>query len=887
VTALLASALVERALAVVGVLLVVGLLARCAIAARPAEPLLDRLEASLTPARERLWIALVLLCALLMRTALWDRDLNAPYWFAETTQLWVARALTEGHLARQWLELLTTFDAAYPHRSALMMPVATAFQVIFGPVMHLAVLVGAFWGVLGVLLAWLLGRALEGRVFGLVFAALVAASPLQLVWSRSGGIYVSGPAHVLLVLWLGHLAGRRRSIALAVVTGIAAWCSLYQYYAARVAIPLGFVAMIHGLRRAHTTFPKAVGVLGAGAFTLCAIFVAFRHAGVSPALWPTYGGYLGNKGERTLADLVMQNAAEAGRQLRAALERYFLYTRAIRGDRTLGWGMQRGGLCFAPVALLGAVGLLGALRHPVRAFPWLALMLAGLALPVLSVTTARRLLLFDLGWCALAALGILAVLPLRCWRTLSVRTANGITVGGFLFLAGWSFASMALLTAAMPERAGQPIPFGESGFGDGIACLRCVHAGEAWRTEIARGEFIVLFDSDLEREDRACPGGLPLYGKQAAFAAGRNASFVEFYSLVQNFDAEPPVAGAVFDRARTDFASHLAERVRLAAPASIVWHFEEPTQWETWLSEQLRAAGGELETFATPLSRLPGIRVRTPPERALALLRDLADRQHSEDRVCALISRELREVYPWEVWHIAPEPNTDSERTSWLVGGWGAVARGAQTLPVHGPNNLQPDPDGRRFRILTRLGLDVGLDVSRWQLSEQRPLGPARVGFDCAVYHRSAWWIVDPVTGTVSSTDGDSAWLPAGRWVGIAATPDGSLALASADQTVVLVRPEERREIARFPADVWPSRRATFGECSLVLAGDGWYATFNPLLSALTLYDRRGERVGVCGLDRVLGLGAHRITAIGATGRHIGVGISTQLETLALSSLTP
>ena len=41
-------------------------------------------------------------------------------------------------------------------------------------------------------------------------------------------------------------------------------------------------------------------------------------------------------------------------------------------------------------------------------------------------------------------------------------------------------------------------------------------------------------------------------------AAGRNASFVEFYSLVQNFDAEPPVAGAVFDRARTDFASHLA-----------------------------------------------------------------------------------------------------------------------------------------------------------------------------------------------------------------------------------------------------------------------------------------------------------------------------------------
>jgi hypothetical protein len=83
----------------------------------------------------------------------------------------------------------------------------------------------------------------------------------------------------------------------------------------------------------------------------------------------------------------------------------------------------------------------------------------------------------------------------------------------------------------------------------------------------------VLFDTDPMRENRTTPGGLPLHGKLAALAAGREENFIEFYPLVRNFDVEPPLIGAVFDAKATDFASYLIERIEAARPDEIVWHF--------------------------------------------------------------------------------------------------------------------------------------------------------------------------------------------------------------------------------------------------------------------------------------------------------------------------
>ena len=47
-----------------------------------------------------------------------------------------------------------------------------------------------------------------------------------------------------------------------------------------------------------------------------------------------------------------------------------------------------------------------------------------------------------------------------------------------------------------------------------------------------------------------------------------------------------------------------------------------------------------------------------------------------------------------------------------------------------------------------------------------------------------------------------------------------------------------------------------------MLVGDGWYGTFNNLTSVLTVYDAEGTELGARDLNRFLGLGSNRITAI-------------------------
>jgi len=116
--------------------------------------------------------------------------------------------------------------------------------------------------------------------------------------------------------------------------------------------------------------------------------------------------------------------------------------------------------------------------------------------------------------------------------------------------------------------------------------------------------------------------------------------------------------------------------------------------------------------------------------------------------------------------------------------------------------------------------------------------------------------------------------MPRGSWTGTGTDGRGRLVLASADQWVGVYDVEQRVEVKRFSAGVWPSLRLSTGECEPVLVGDGWYGTFNNLTSVLTFYDTEGNELGARDLDRFLLLGSNRITAIGAQGRHVAVGTS-------------
>src|SRR5262249_23234748 len=216
---------------------------------------------------------------------------------------------------------------------------------------------------------------------------------------------------------------------------------------------------------------------------------------------------------------------------------------------------------------------------------WLALALLGAALPLLSRTSARRLLILDLGWCALGACALTAFLGSRWCARLSPRALASGTVAGLIAVGTWSFLTIQALGDGMPPAFPSVIPFGESGFMDGVSCPECLRRARVWQDAIARGAAVVLVDTDVDRENRTSPGGLALSGEIVALAEGRPEAFLQYYALVSNIDVEPPRFGAVvYDPAETHFATMLRRALEHARPVDVVWHFAAPTQWERWLA---------------------------------------------------------------------------------------------------------------------------------------------------------------------------------------------------------------------------------------------------------------------------------------------------------------
>jgi len=881
-----ASPAVERALAVLSLGLLGALVASWAFARGGREA---GGAAAMEPSRrsELGCLALIVVGALSIRTVGWNWPLTAPFWFSETLPLYVAKMLRERTLWSQWLAMLHRYQVAVSQDSAVVVPIATGLQWLVGPSPHLPVLLGAVFGVSAVVLAWLLGRTMHSRCFGLVFAAFVALSPLEIVWSRLGGIIIASVPHVLLVLWLAYLAGKRRSFVLAVCTAVAVWTVLYEYYAARAAIPLALAAVLAATSDARRPWWQAVALITVVCGTVAAIYAVAQPPSIREALWPAYSGYVGNKGESTLAELVSKNVEEVVLQLQIALHRYFLHDRSQPEPYVLAlrWGIQYGGLCLLPVVALGAIGLVSCLVGFRRHWLWLLLGGAGLALPVLSLPSARRFLIFDLAWCGFAAHGTLLLLRSPLARA---RTGRTLTVTVFVVLAAWSFGSVVLLNATLPAVDHTRIPFGESGLGDGVTCLRCLAAGREWQGDIERGALVILVDSDLDRENRTSPGGLPLYGKLAAVTAGRREAFVDFYAAMGNFDLDPPDVGPMYDAGKTNFPSYVGGRIDAAAPGEVVWHFERPTVWERWLAARLEEAGGQRREFSTPWSSEPGIQVRVPPagrEATVNLLQRLVQGPSPRDDRCPGL-REFRSTrYPFPPLYLSPATVRADGVPEWLVGSWSTTryhdVAVSDEIPIG--SVVEAFDDNTRLHLLLRDGRYRVTDLPARGTTESMVRSGSIQGLDCAARAGEEWWIVNPTTGKLFSTAADIGWVPQGHWSGIARTDDGQLLLASGDQWMVRLDPNARTEVRRFPALVSPSRRVNTGECSQVVAGAGWYAALNSLTSELTVYDADGEWIGTRQLSKLPEIGGQRITALAATGRYLAVGYSDVVRTFEVT----
>src|SRR5262249_41927096 len=205
------SALVGRRLRVLGPRGVVLLWLRARRSGAPAGggPL------AIGPRAERAAIGVVLAWVLVTRLVGCTSDQQPRVFFAQASVVYLADALRADDLGKRWLQQLRNLQVVAEHESPIQAPVAAAVQRVIGPSIELPLILGALWGVIAVILAWRLGRTVESPAFGVLFAAFMAVSPLQLTWARIGGIHIGAPAAVLFVLWTGWLVGLRGGVAMA------------------------------------------------------------------------------------------------------------------------------------------------------------------------------------------------------------------------------------------------------------------------------------------------------------------------------------------------------------------------------------------------------------------------------------------------------------------------------------------------------------------------------------------------------------------------------------------------------------------------------------------------------------------------------------------------
>ena len=111
------------------------------------------------------------------------------------------------------------------------------------------------------------------------------------------------------------------------------------------------------------------------------------------------------------------------------------------------------------------------------------------------------------------------------------------------------------------------------------------------------------------------------------------------------------------------------------------------------------------------------------------------------------------------------------------------------------------------------------------------------------------------------------------------------LVLGSAEQSIAVFDMDRRVELQRFPATIAPSARVLANECSRIVAGDGWFGTFDPLTSIITLYDRTGRPLGSHDLGRLPGYleVSGWIQAVAASGDELAVAHGDTLTTLAVT----
>jgi hypothetical protein len=109
---------------------------------------------------------------------------------------------------------------------------------LFGDTLDGLRLINAVIGSAGVVLVYLLGKQLFGRLPGLLAGIVLAFAFLHVEMSRDGIHYIQGPTCITLTMYLGALWVARGGLTPALLAGMTLALSLQLYWSARIAAPL-------------------------------------------------------------------------------------------------------------------------------------------------------------------------------------------------------------------------------------------------------------------------------------------------------------------------------------------------------------------------------------------------------------------------------------------------------------------------------------------------------------------------------------------------------------------------------------------------------------------------------------------------------------------------
>ncbi|HLY38941.1 MAG TPA: hypothetical protein VKU61_12945, partial [Candidatus Binatia bacterium] len=741
---------------------------------------------------------------------------------------------------------------SYFTMSAALLPVATVAQRVLGPSLELQGYIGAVFGVTGIGLAWLFGRVYRGPLFGVMFAGLLSTSLVELLWSRLGGTYLGGIPHVLAVLVLGFVAGRRNNVFAAILAGALTWLSLYNHYTARACFPLLYVAIAAGA--VHRRRPLVAIVVQSAVVTAVMVgaYLWLHDGSLRATLWPTMGGDVGNQGETTFRQLVERNWDASRNRFWKCIDIMFVSGRGGRGGRW-GWGLDAGGMLLAPAIVLGGLGVGFGLWGMTRNFLPLAVAGVGLALAVLSEAEARKLVIFDLGWHFLAALGLYGLVHrISGWRQ---RNAVVLVAAAAYAIAGaWGFAAV---TAPARRAGGLDLPFEQFSFptlGDAFDPPRTLPVAKAWETWMRRGFAVVYV-----RSDSVAANNQATYGVIAALGAGRPGWFLSLYDLDWGrANAEVRSLSDTFGGEKP-FSDAIQGLVRELGARGLVWWFERPTPWDDWLI-------GQLQAHRAPAWRWPAGADGGRASRATTYVVVENDRLH--DTMAALDALDVPRERAGDVcinleppthWHL-PTPLVDGavrvRRTGkpdeWLFP-WGSrlYARDRQ-IPID-ERIIGTWSTDAELRVLDARGIETVFRVDEHSVERTGaplrglpPGGAPVLSANCATRVGSRWWALDPATGRVV-TDGPTDWIPSRPWIGIASDGTDRVFLASADQQIAVLTPATQTVESIFPARVWQwfNPYAVFGSCAALGFVDGYVASFGMNNRLLALYSTDGDEVAV------------------------------------------